>query len=91
MILSDFLSRQIENDSNTHEINPISFNIWEILQENYHNMVLDTYKVQTRAQAKAQANALTVVNTPPVAQKAAPKMHNASGSPTTYNWHAVKC
>ena len=37
-------------------------------------MVSDTYKVQTRAQAKAQANALTVVNTPPSAQKAAPRI-----------------
>ena len=27
MILSDFLSRQIEDDSNPHEIIPISFNI----------------------------------------------------------------
>ena len=43
MILSDFLSRHIEDDSNPHEIIPISFNIWEILQENYHNMVTDTY------------------------------------------------
>ena len=45
MILSDFLSRQIKDDSNPHEIIPISFNIWEILQESYHNMVTDTYKV----------------------------------------------
>ena len=74
MILSDFLSRQIEDDSNLHKIIPISFNIWEILQENYHNMVLDTYKVQTRAQAKAQANVPTVVNTQLVAQKATPKI-----------------
>ena len=74
LILSDFLSRQVEDDSNLHEIIPISFNIWEILQENYHNLVSDTYKVQTRAQAKAQANAPTVVNTQPVAQKAAPKI-----------------
>ena len=72
MILSDFLSRQIEDDSNPHEIIPISFNIREILQESYHSMVTDTYKVQTRAQAKAQANASTVVGTQPVAQKAAP-------------------
>ena len=74
IILSDFLSRQIEDDSNPHEIIPISFNIWEILQGNYYNMVSDTYKVQTRAQAKAQANDPTVVNTLPVAQKAAPKI-----------------
>ena len=38
MIQSDFLSRQIEDDSNLHEIIPISFNIWEILQENYHHV-----------------------------------------------------
>ena len=31
MILSDFLSRQIKDDSNLHEIIPISFNIQEIL------------------------------------------------------------
>ena len=76
MILSDFLSRQIEDDSNLHEIIPISFNIWAILQESYHNMVTDTYKVQTRAQAKAQTNTPTVVNTQPVAQKATPKTIN---------------
>ena len=74
MILSDFLSRQGEDDSNPHEIIPISFNIWEILQENYHNIVSDTYKVQTRVQAKAKANAPTVVNTQPIAQKAVPKI-----------------
>ena len=56
MILSDFLSRQIEDDSNPHEIIPISFNIREILQENYHNIIKDTYMVQTRSQAKAQTN-----------------------------------
>ena len=35
MILSDFLSRQTEDDSNPHEIIPLSFNIRKILQENY--------------------------------------------------------
>ena len=74
MILSDSLSRQIEDDSNLHEIIPISFNIWGILQENYHNIVSDTYKVQTRTQAKAQANAPTVVKNQSVAWKAAPKI-----------------
>ena len=53
MILSDFLSRQIEDDSNPHEIIPISFNIWDILQENDHcHLTADTYNVQMRAQAK---------------------------------------
>ena len=74
MILSDFLSRQIEDDSNLHEIIPMSFNIREILQENDHKIVSDIYKVQTRAQAKAQANAPAIVNTQPIAWKAAPKI-----------------
>ena len=60
MLLSDFLSRQIEDDSDPHKIIPISFNIREILQENFHNMVKDTYMMQTRSQAKAKTNALTV-------------------------------
>ena len=66
MILSDVLSRQIEDDSNLHEIIPISFNIREILQENYHNILSDTYMVQTRAQAKAQTDA-PMSSTQPVA------------------------
>ena len=69
MILSDFLSRQIEDDSDPHEIIPISFNIREILQENHHNMIKDTYMVQTRSQAKAQTNTPTVQSTKPVTQK----------------------
>ena len=40
MILSNFFSRQIEDDSNLHEIIPITFNMKEMLQENYHNIVL---------------------------------------------------
>ena len=44
------------------------------MQENYHNIVSDTYKVQTRAQAKGQANGPTVVNTQPVVQRATPKI-----------------
>ena len=74
MILSDFLSRQIEDDSNLHEIIPISFNIREILQENYHNIISDTYMVQTRAQAKAQTNTPTVASPQPAVQKAIPKI-----------------
>ena len=74
MILSDFLSRQIEDDSDPHEIIPISFNIKEIQKENYHNMVKDTYMVQTRSQAKAPANASTVQSTKPATQNAIPKI-----------------
>ena len=51
MILSDFLSRKIKDDSNPHEIILISFNIKEILKESYQNIVRDIYMVQTRSQA----------------------------------------
>ena len=38
MILSDFLSRQKNDDSNPHEIIPISFNMCQILDDNYYNI-----------------------------------------------------
>ena len=74
MILGDFLSRQIEDDSDPHEIIPISLNIKEILKENYHKMVKDTYIVQTRSQAKAPATAHAVQSTKPATQNAIPKI-----------------
>ena len=74
MVLSDFLSRQIEDDSDPHEIIPIPFKIKKMLKENYQNMVKDTYMVQTRSQAKAQANAPTVQSTKPVTQNTIPKV-----------------
>ena len=48
MVLSDFLSRQNSNNSNPHEITPISFNMHKLLQENYYK--IDSYLVQTRSQ-----------------------------------------
>ena len=39
MILSDFLSRQKHDDSNPHEIILISFNMQNILQTRYYNIV----------------------------------------------------
>ena len=55
MILSDFLSRQLGDDSDPHQIIPTSFNIKEILKENYQNIVKDIYMVQIRSQTKAKA------------------------------------
>ena len=37
MIWSDFLLRQNNDDSNSHEIIPISFNMYQILDDNYYN------------------------------------------------------
>ena len=51
MVLSDFLSRQNNDNSDPHEIIPISFNMDKVLQENYY--IIDTYLVQTRSQAKS--------------------------------------
>ena len=38
MVLSDFLSRQKHDDSNPHEIIPISFNMQSILKTRYYNL-----------------------------------------------------
>ena len=51
MVLSDFLSRQNNNDSNPHEIRLISFNMYKIVLKNYYN--IEKYLVQTRSQAKS--------------------------------------
>ena len=62
----------------THiKIIPISFNIKEILKENYQNIVKDTYMVQTRSQMRAKAaNAPIVQSTTrkPVTQNTIPKV-----------------
>ena len=78
MILSDFLSKQLGDDSDPHQIIPISFNIKEILKENYQNIVKDTYMVQKRSQTKAKAanNTPTVQSTirKPVTQNIIPRI-----------------
>ena len=57
MVLSDFLSRQKTDDSNSHEIIPISFSLRRVLPENYcklDNMTeTDKYLVQIRSQAES--------------------------------------
>ena len=50
MILSDFLSRQRKDDSNAHKIIPMSFNMCQVLDDNYY---CDKYLNQTRLQAKS--------------------------------------
>ena len=55
MILSDFLSRQNVDDSNQHEIIPISFNLRTVLQDKYYNLEEEKERcmIQTRSQTKA--------------------------------------
>ena len=45
MVLSGFLSRQNIDNSNPHEIIPISFNMCQVLHEKYYN--IENYLVQT--------------------------------------------
>ena len=49
MILSDFLSRQKNDNRNPHEIIPLSFNMCQVLDDNYYN---ENFLIQTRSQAK---------------------------------------
>ena len=54
MILSEFLSRQKHNDSNPHEIIPISFNMHIMSHEKYYNIgKSEKYLVQTWSQTKS--------------------------------------
>ena len=54
MILSDFLSRQTHDDSDPHEIIPISFNMHNMLHEKYCNIEMkDRYLVQMHSQTKS--------------------------------------
>ena len=59
MILSDFLSWQKNNNSNPHEIIPISFNMCQILDDNYYN---EKYLIQTRSQTKSSSIKLPEVH-----------------------------
>ena len=58
---SDFLSRQKADNSNPHEIIPISFSLRRVLHESYYKLgnftdpQMDKYMVQTRAQVKSSS------------------------------------
>ena len=56
MVISDFLSRHKNDDSNPHKIIPISFNMYRILNDSYYN--IEKYYVQMRSQAKSSVNKL---------------------------------
>ena len=60
MVLSDFLSRQNNNDRNPHEIIPISFNMYQVLHKKYYNT--ENYLVQTRSQTMSSGIKLPEVH-----------------------------
>ena len=47
MILSDFLSCQNNDDSNPNEIIPLSFDMYQILENNSEHFCDDKYLIQT--------------------------------------------
>ena len=61
MILSDFLSQQINDDSNPNEIIPISFYMCKILENNLENFS-DKYLIQMQSQAKSSGIKLLEVH-----------------------------
>ena len=60
MVLSDFLSKQSNNDSNPHEIILILFNMYQVLHEKYYNT--ENYLLQTRSHARSSGIKLTKVH-----------------------------
>ena len=63
MVLSDFLSRQKHDDSNPHEIIPISFNMHQVLHEKYYDITnTRKYLLQTRSQTKSSGIKLPEVH-----------------------------
>ena len=60
-----FLSKQKHDDSNPHEIMPISFNMQGILHSRYYNIGVGKegkYLVQTRSQGKSSGISLPEVH-----------------------------
>ena len=60
LVLSDFLSRQKNDNSNPHKIITTSFNTYKLLNTNYYN--IEKYLLQTRCQAKSSCIKLTEVH-----------------------------
>ena len=48
MILSDFLSQQKNDDSNPNEIIPVSFDMYQVLEDNFYLAIFcaDKYLIQ---------------------------------------------
>ena len=84
MVLSDFLSRQKNNNGNPHEIIPIIFNTYKILNDNYYN--IEKYVIQTRSKGRSNGIKLLEIqgvrknldpNVKPEKQHAIPKQGSA--------------
>ena len=52
MVLSDYLSRQMGDQSDPHKVIPISFNVKDVSLKHCQDKTQDTFMVQTRSQTK---------------------------------------
>ena len=63
IILCDFLSRETHDNSNPHETIPKSFNMHNVLHENYYNLgEIENYLVQMHSQTKSSGVELPEVH-----------------------------
>ena len=64
MILSDFLSQQKNDDSNPKKIISISFDMYQVLEDNFYleNFCTDKYLIQIQSQAKSSGIKLPEVH-----------------------------
>ena len=64
MISSDFLLQQKNGDSNPNEIIPISFDMYQVLEDNFYfeNFCTDRYLIQMQSQAKSSGIKLPEVH-----------------------------
>ena len=65
MILSDFLSRQKNDNSNPNEIILISFDMYQVLENKFHlenNSCTDKYLIKMQSQAKSSGIKLPEVH-----------------------------
>ena len=60
MVISDFLSRQKNDNSNPYENIPISFNTSKVLNNNFYN--IENYCIQMRSQARSSGIKLPEVH-----------------------------
>ena len=61
-VLSDFLSRQQVDESDLHEIIPISFNMRETLKQKYYKVEEDKLLVETTSHSKSSGIKLPAVH-----------------------------
>ena len=61
-ILNNFLLQHKNDDSNLNEIIPISFDMYQILEDNLKNFCTDEYLIQMLSQAKSSVSNLPEVH-----------------------------